>query len=80
MEISTSSHEKVEDGESKFIGYKHKTSLKYISLRLDGRWTTPQEVDMAGTSLVNEGGMVYDPLISKGQGSSRSPWFSTSES
>jgi hypothetical protein len=44
IEIRTQSTNKVKDAGSTFIGYRHKLTLKYTTLRLDGKWTAPQDV------------------------------------
>jgi Tc toxin complex TcA C-terminal TcB-binding domain/Neuraminidase-like domain len=44
IEIRTQSANKVDSGNSTFVGYRHKLTLKYTSLRVDGKWTPPQEV------------------------------------
>ncbi|WP_035713165.1 neuraminidase-like domain-containing protein [Azorhizobium doebereinerae] len=65
-EITTSSSNKVKDGESKFVGYKHKLTVKFTSLRLDGAWTPPQALKLAQNSTVGSGQTISDPLTYKG--------------
>ena len=45
-EIRSQSVNEVVNGSSVFIGYRHKLTLKYTSLRLDGKWTAPQEIQL----------------------------------
>ncbi|MES2936900.1 MAG: neuraminidase-like domain-containing protein [Pseudomonadota bacterium] len=62
-EVATSSSNKVEDGASTFIGYKHKLTTKFVSLRLDGAWTPPQVLEpLVDGSIVSSGGVILDPL------------------
>ena len=64
VEITTRPKNEVKDGSSKFVGYQHKMSLKYTSLRLDGSWTTPQKISLYGVKPFDkEGdGVIEDPL------------------
>lgn len=63
VEFTTRPKNEVKDGSSEFVGYKHKMSLKYTSLRLDGTWTTPQKIRLDGVSPFNKGeGIIEDPL------------------
>lgn len=61
-EIATSSNNRVKDGESKFIGYKHKITTKFVSLRLDGSWTPPQALQLVEDWPQESGGIIADPL------------------
>jgi hypothetical protein len=58
VNLVTTTQNKVEGGDSKFDGYKHTLSLKYITLKPDGSWTAPQQLDL-------ENGIVKDPLERK---------------
>ncbi|HHJ20366.1 MAG TPA: hypothetical protein ENJ84_11185 [Gammaproteobacteria bacterium] len=63
VEITTRPKNEVKDGSSKFVGYQHKMSLKYTSLRLDGSWTTPQKISLYGVKPFDKGdGVIEDPL------------------
>jgi len=63
VEIVTSPQNAVAGGSSNFVGYKHKLSLKYTSLRLDGRWTVPQRISLYGFYPFEQSdGVVDDPL------------------
>jgi len=63
VEITTSPKNRVKDGGSEFIGYHHKMSLKFITLRLDGTWTSPQSISLFGQNPFNLGdGIINDPL------------------
>jgi Neuraminidase-like domain len=63
VEITTSPQNEIADAGSRFVGYTHKLSLKYSTLRLDGRWTPPQRVSMYQTAPFAESdGVVDDPL------------------
>lgn len=46
IEVRTQSVNEVSGGGSNFTGYRHKLTLKYTSLRLDGKWTPPQEIQL----------------------------------
>ncbi len=64
VEISTMPKNKVKDGNSKFIGYQHKMSLKFTTLRLDGTWNAPQSISLYGVPPFTLGdGVIDDPLI-----------------
>lgn len=53
------------DGSSSFAGYKHKTSLKFTTLLLDGTWTAPQEISLSVDPFFkDEEGVLDDPLVS----------------
>ena len=61
----TRSFNSVSSGTSTFAGYRHTMSVKFTSLRLDGTWTPPQEVNL--TTKPNwpfrfEAGVIYDSL------------------
>ena len=43
-QITTRPAIEITDGSSQFTGYYHRLSLRYTTLRADGRWTTPQAV------------------------------------
>ena len=53
-EITTQSQSTFTDGNSQFTGYRHKISLKFSSLRLNGSWTAPQAVDLGGLAVVDD--------------------------
>lgn len=63
IEMSTRPLTGFENGSSTFKGYRHSVRMKYSQLRLDGRWTPPQEVRMprpdGGVSAVRA---VEDPV------------------
>lgn len=54
VEFVTTPTNSVTGGESKFTGYKHKMSLKFTSLRLDGTWTPPQAIALPPRSRYQE--------------------------
>lgn len=63
VEITTTSQNQIFNGTSTFVGYAHRTVLKFTSLRLDGGWTSPQRVNLYGTPPFGESdGVVDDPL------------------
>ena len=63
VEFTTRPKNEVKDGDSKFVGYQHKMSLKYTSLRLDGTWTTPQSISLYDVDPFKKGdGVIEDPL------------------
>lgn len=77
VEITTQPDNKVEDGESKFVGYRHTHKVKYSSLRLDGSWTPPQEIHLGGSGAYFEGGLIRDFLtIRTTSVSQRIPYYS----
>jgi hypothetical protein len=76
-EIQTRSENRVRNGNSEFSGYKHQVRIKSISLRLDGRWTAPQEVAIDRRLPFRKGGIVFDYLTSRGPGTSNIPAFAT---
>lgn len=59
-EYATKSENAVVGGESTFKRYVHTTAVKFASLRLDGRWTAPQRLNLAGTSPFVGDGLVID--------------------
>lgn len=46
-------------GGSQFMGYKHKLAWKYTYLRLDGKWSPPQEISMNKNLYLSS---ISDPL------------------
>ncbi|BDC46004.1 neuraminidase-like domain-containing protein [Paraburkholderia terrae] len=65
-EIATSSNNQVVNGESKFIGYKHKLTTKFVSLRLDGSWSPPQVLQLLDQYPFDSGGIISDGLTYRG--------------
>jgi hypothetical protein len=64
VEIVTTPQNEVRDAGSKFVGYAHRLSVKFATLRLDGHWTVAQSVSLYGTPPFAEtDGLVDDPLI-----------------
>ena len=50
-------------GGSNFVGYKHKLTVRYTTLRLDGTWTPAQSITLARTGVFKRGaGIIHDPL------------------
>jgi hypothetical protein len=84
-EISTTSQSAVDEGKSRFIGYSHRYSLQFTSLRLDGQWTPPERVSLNGSAPVfwESDSSIDDPLVEKGDWAefhqaffaAFSPWF-----
>jgi Tc toxin complex TcA C-terminal TcB-binding domain/Neuraminidase-like domain/Salmonella virulence plasmid 28.1kDa A protein len=63
VEITTQPKTSLENGSSTFSGYKHKLTIKFSSLRLDGRWSAPQRL-----RILRDGGETQtieldDPII-----------------
>lgn len=74
IEISTQAKHNVSGGGSQFTGYQHKFSLRYTSLKLDGTWSPPQTVRLAGASapygsswVSAPNGVAADPLADPGE-------------
>ena len=44
VQITTIPTNKVEKGESRFVGYQHKFSFQYSEKRANGTWTAPQKI------------------------------------
>lgn len=63
-EITTTSRNAVNDGNSRFIGYSHRYSLKFTELRLDGQWTPADAISLKGSAatFVETDSSVDDPL------------------
>jgi hypothetical protein len=66
-EISTTSQSAVDEGKSRFIGYSHRYSLQFTSLRLDGQWTPPERISLSGSAPVfwESDSSIDDPLVEK---------------
>ncbi len=75
-EVQTSPVNKVSNGESRFSGYKHVVRIRFTSLRLDGRWTPPQDVAIDERHPFQKGGVLIDYLMTKGT-TPNVPRFST---
>ncbi|WP_438033698.1 neuraminidase-like domain-containing protein [Sorangium sp. So ce204] len=74
IEISTQAKHNVSGGGSRFTGYQHTFSLRYTSLKLDGTWSPPQAVRLAGASapyrsswVSAPNGVAADPLADYGE-------------
>jgi len=65
VEIVTQPKTAIENGTSRFQGYRHKATLKYTSLALDGRWTAPQRLQIVTqqAGAVNSAIVIDDPLL-----------------
>ncbi len=64
VEFTTTPKNQVSDGKSRFVGYKHKLTLKYTNLRLDGTWTAPQVISLKIPSVFQTGeGIIEDRLV-----------------
>ncbi len=65
-DIKSRSQNQVKNGSSSFAGYQHKMSLKFVTLRADGTWTVPQEVQIVGSfskgTFGPARGQILDPL------------------
>lgn len=44
VQITTTPANKVENGESRFVGYQHRFSFQYSEKRANGTWTPPQKL------------------------------------
>jgi hypothetical protein len=65
-DIKTRSVNQVTGGDSKFVGYRHQMSLKFTTLRPDGTWTAPQEIELSTDGYFGPGrGQVGDPLAGR---------------
>lgn len=68
VEYLTKPEKKVIDGTSLFTGYKHKMSIKFTSMQLDGSWTPPQTLKQpSGWPFVKGEGIISDPLYHKAE-------------
>lgn len=65
VEIVSTPKNEVKDAGSQFIGYKHKLTLKYTILRLDGVWTPPQVISLSSISLFSTGDGIIDDLLAE---------------
>lgn len=63
VEIITNPKNSVKNGDSVFTGYKHKISLKYTTLKLDGTWTPPQKVSSRLTEFNTDDIIIDDDLV-----------------
>ena len=64
VEIVTTPKNEVVEGSSEFLGYGHKMSLKFSTLRPDGSWSSPQNITLSskcGYPFYGEG-VIYDML------------------
>ncbi len=70
VEITTMPKNEITGGASKFIGYEHKTALRYTALRLDGTWSSPQRISLFHSSFRGDG-VIDDPLEEPGENEAR---------
>jgi hypothetical protein len=64
LEHVTKAKNRVQDGGSKFVGYDHLTTLRFTTLRLDGRWTAPQRIPLSWLGYFVGDGVLQDWLSS----------------
>ncbi len=68
VETTTTPKNAVKDGGSQFVGYKHRLTLKFTSMKLDGSWTPPQSVALSNPNVFASGdGIVDDPLADQSE-------------
>jgi len=68
VDIRTMSANQVDSGSSKFVGYRHKMTVKYTTLRSDGQWSPPQPLTIVSpdTAWLGPGqGVIFDALDSQ---------------
>lgn len=64
LETTTRQLSDIKDGSSKFSGYRHTVRTKFTQLRLDGRWSPPQTLQVSDSSGAATGALlVADPLV-----------------
>ena len=63
VEYRTRPYNAVRNGQSQFSGYRHRMSVHFTYLRLDGAWAPPQDLDLrlADYPFSDEPGVVLDP-------------------
>ena len=62
VEITTRPKSSLAKGSSKFTGYLHKLTVKFSSLRLDGRWSAPQRLRFLKNGVETQSIELNDPL------------------
>lgn len=63
INITTLSKSVFEENRSVFIGYDHKASIEFTTLKLDGTWTPPQKLKLYNTPPFEGNGIIRDPLV-----------------
>jgi hypothetical protein len=66
VEIVTRPGSKLIAGGMEFDGYSHTLALKYVSMRLDGSWTSPQKITLPTTVDGLEAATVTEAIDSNG--------------
>src|ERR1019366_9206656 len=66
VEYVTKPQTSFQSGSSTFTGYRHDVSVKYTTLRLDGRWTAPQDLALRDVPPMHGQLFVWDPLNPSG--------------
>ncbi|MCX7568167.1 neuraminidase-like domain-containing protein [Sulfitobacter sp. F26169L] len=61
-EVSTNPRQKITNGNALFTGYAHKFTLKFVTRRLDGSWSTPQGVKLDNAPFHFGDGVVVDEI------------------
>lgn len=51
-----------DDNRSVFVGYSHKFSIEFTTLKLDGTWTPPQKLTLKDCFAFSGNGIIQDPL------------------
>ena len=65
VKVTTMANTVFHDNESVFVGYSHKFSIEFTTLKLDGTWTAPQKINLKDCYPFEGNGVVYDPLADK---------------
>lgn len=70
---NTKPRNEIEEGSSTFAGYEHRGYVAFSKRRLDGSWTTPQDLRLGTDPFVSgvfptwyrDNGVILDPIVTK---------------
>jgi hypothetical protein len=63
VNVTTLANTVFDDNRSVFIGYNHKFSIEFTTLKLDGTWTPPQKLNLKDNYPFAGNGVIQDPLV-----------------
>ena len=62
VRITTLANTVFDENRSIFVGYSHKVSIDFTTLKLDGTWTPPQKLNLKNSLPFTGNGIIQDPL------------------
>ena len=63
VRVTTLANTVFDNNRSVFVGYSHKYSIEFTTLKLDGSWTSPQKLTVKDCYPFERNGVILDPLV-----------------